>query len=87
LPVLAFSHTLYPESFMILVTAGVALLIISHLQAIATHRRRITGMAAIGLTALAIGLHPKYLAVHLGVLLFVGGFELHDRAKRRPGAS
>ena len=87
LPILAFSHTLYPESIMILLTAVLALLIISHLQAIATHRRRITGMAAIGLAALAIGLHPKYLAMHLGVLVFVGGFELHDRAKRRPGAS
>jgi hypothetical protein len=86
LPLLPYSHTLYPETFMALLVAALALLTVTHFQTSNPWRRAAAAWAAVSVAGLAIALHPKYIAVLLGVTVFLTVFECYDAAKNRSHA-
>jgi hypothetical protein len=83
LPLLPYSHTVYPETFMAFLVAVIALLAVIHFQTTNPWRRAAAAWAAVSVAGLAIALHPKYLAILLGVAIFFTVFECYDSARRR----
>lgn len=59
LPLLPYSHTLYPETFMAPLMAAMTLLAVVHFQSTTATRRTIAGLGAVSIAALSLGLHPK----------------------------
>ena len=78
LPLLAYSHTLYPESFMALVVAALGLLTVIQLQATVRATRTWACLASISLSGLSMALHPKYFVVLIGVTTFCALLEVSD---------
>jgi hypothetical protein len=81
LPLLPYSHTLYPETFMALGVAALTLCTVVHFQATVPSRRTAAALSAISICGISIGLHPKYFVVLLGVTAYFALLELSDRSK------
>ena len=77
LPLLSYSHTLYPESFMAPLMAGLMLIVIKHAQP-AEHRQSLLAFGALSLTGLSIALHPKYSVFHVGMIAYLVVVEVWD---------
>lgn len=87
LPLLPYSHTLYPETFMAPLMAAVTLLAVVHFQSTTATRRTIAGLGAVSIAALSLGLHPKYLAVLIAVTALFIGFDSYAAWKSSRPAS
>jgi hypothetical protein len=86
LPLLAYSHSLYPETFMATAVSAVTLLTFLYLQSSDRKKRTGLALAAISVSALTIALHPKYFLVLLAVTAFLVVVEVMDASKDRNGA-
>jgi hypothetical protein len=93
LPLLAYSHSLYPETFMALIVAALALMTVRLLQTTVASHRRLLSLAAISISGLSMSLHPKYFVVLIGVTCFCiysefkGALNRHDGVPSSPIAS
>jgi hypothetical protein len=91
LPLLAYSHTLYPETFMALLLAVVVWLAVIHHQTPDARRRTLAAAGAISVCGVSMGLHPKYFLVVVFFTLYFVVFDFLEarssRNKARFGAA
>lgn len=78
LPLLAYSHTLYPESFMAPLVAALFLLGVVHSLASSRRSATVAAVGAITLCGLSIGLHPKYAVLLAGVTMYFVAIEIYE---------
>lgn len=85
-PLLAYSHTLYPESFMAPLIAGMFLLAGVHAISSSHRSATVAALFAISLCGLSLGLHPKYSILLAGVSLYFVLIEVFGGLRRSRSA-